>query len=625
MNRISRRRDPSCAIPLHSQGLMSWFRICFAVVLSLFAHAATGQTVHVTLQDKSGGASVTGRFLGMSDDAYVLSTNAGRFTVDAATVDCIGRACPVIGELSFPDIAPNMQRIELSALDGKIDVEGRVHGFVDDKYIVDVPSLGLVMLRRSGLRCSGPGCRIREFLELTVAQKPEADNTQPQTAEADLTEPARVIPIIGEKELTESLLYPLLMEFIATTSPETEMQRLSRSSYSVELGTEGAGIFVGGTGIEATFNAFLEGAADFALTSRRMTDQEAAELVTRGLKDIRGTEHETVLTVDSLSVVVNAATGIDVLELSQLAAIYRGDITNWAQLGGEDARITVASRETGSAANTMFTNALFGETGAPFLRGAIIANSTQEMADIIANDRYAIGYLRDTSFEDVQKVRLVGACGLVTAVTPFSRLAEDGLMQQRIYLYSHPQLTTNAGRDLKKFVTSPAVDAAFAKTPFPGFDVLRMPLSASHSLAGFSGPEDGSQRRLTQQFISEVPNWDRLSTTIRFPIGTTGLGQKEEADITRLVSYIATLPKGSEIAVVGFADTSGPFDINLRLAGQRAELVERRLLQAGKDQLSHVKISSRAYGELAPLVCDTTDTGRALNRRVEVWLKTAQQ
>jgi hypothetical protein len=52
------------------------------------------------------------------------------------------------------------------------------------------------------------------------------------------------------------------------------------------------------------------------------------------------------------------------------------------------------------------------------------------------------------------------------------------------------------------------------------------------------------------------------------------------------------------------------------------DLVVRDALVAAAPagSLETIRIRAEGYGEVAPLVCNDTDPGRAINRRVEVWI-----
>ena len=93
----------------------------------------------------------------------------------------------------------------------------------------------------------------------------------------------------------------------------------------------------------------------------------------------------------------------------------------------------------------------------------------------------------------------------------------------------------------------------------------------------------------------------------------------------RLVDYLVDVPEGTNVLMVGFTDDVGAFDSNRDLSKSRAEEVVEMLRELAGEQLDTVQISSAGYGEIAPSACNTTEKGRSINRRVEVWIEAAVQ
>jgi phosphate transport system substrate-binding protein len=64
---------------------------------------------------------------------------------------------------------------------------------------------------------------------------------------------------------------------------------------------------------------------------------------------------------DALVFIVNDANPIQSLTKDQLRAIYAGEVTNWSELGGEDAAIVAFQREEDSGSQTLFKKLLIGD------------------------------------------------------------------------------------------------------------------------------------------------------------------------------------------------------------------------------------------------------------------------
>ena len=97
------------------------------------------------------------------------------------------------------------------------------------------------------------------------------------------------------------------------------------------------------TGSGSGITAVSEGRCDIGLSSRALKDEEKA-------KGLEG----TVLAYDGIAIVVNPENPVNGLDLETVASIYTGEITNWKDVGGNDAEIVTsdarreAARETAS-------------------------------------------------------------------------------------------------------------------------------------------------------------------------------------------------------------------------------------------------------------------------------------
>jgi len=79
---------------------------------------------------------------------------------------------------------------------------------------------------------------------------------------------------------------------------------------------------------------------------------------------------------------------------------------------------------------------------------------------------------------------------------------------------------------------------------------------------------------------------------------------------------------GKTILIAGFSDGQGDREANQALSLRRAETVAAALETqiAGRIDAQSVEVKVAGYGVVMPLACDDTRLGRALNRRVEIWV-----
>ena len=97
------------------------------------------------------------------------------------------------------------------------------------------------------------------------------------------------------------------------------------------------------TGSSAGITAVAEGRCDIGLSSRKLKDAE----VEQGLTG-------TVLAYDGIAVIINTENTVEDLTVEQIAAIYRGEITNWSEVGGIDAEIVCIGRDASSGTRSGF-------------------------------------------------------------------------------------------------------------------------------------------------------------------------------------------------------------------------------------------------------------------------------
>jgi phosphate transport system substrate-binding protein len=101
-----------------------------------------------------------------------------------------------------------------------------------------------------------------------------------------------------------------------------------------------------GTGIAALQN----GTCNIANSSRDIKPNEITLIKTKTLKE----PVQIVLAVDGLSVIVSKTNKIKQLTIEQLGRIYRGEVTNWKEVGGADAPISLYGRQANSGTYDFF-------------------------------------------------------------------------------------------------------------------------------------------------------------------------------------------------------------------------------------------------------------------------------
>ncbi len=121
-----------------------------------------------------------------------------------------------------------------------------------------------------------------------------------------------------------------------------------------------------------------------------------------------GTEDGLVATpyaIDGIAVVVHQDNEVESLNADQLRDIYTGKITNWSEVGGKDAPITVVTREASSGTRSAFAEiiGLEEDDATAIVASATTCDSTGAVQTTVSQNENAIGYM---SFSDVDTTKV---------------------------------------------------------------------------------------------------------------------------------------------------------------------------------------------------------------------------
>ena len=126
---------------------------------------------------------------------------------------------------------------------------------------------------------------------------------------------------------------------------------------------------------------------------------------------------------------------------------------------------------------------------------------------------------------------------------------------------------------------------------------------------------------LANNRINGLDDFDSIKTvTVNFVSGSASLGPKAKATIDEAAAWVKTQnTKGWVMAVIGYADTTGSSQRNIDLSERRANAVIYYIVSKYKMPLNRL-VQPFGYGQLEPVAENTTQAGRAKNRRVEIRL-----
>lgn len=230
-----------------------------------------------------------------------------------------------------------------------------------------------------------------------------------------------------------------------TMAGSTSMEKLSNALAEAFM-EENSGVTVTAefTGSSAGIESLLAGSVDIGNASRKLKNSEAGSGAV-----------ENIVAIDGIAVVVNPNNSVQDLTQEQLTSIYKGEITNWSELGGSDEPIVVVGREAGSGTRGAFEEILKIEDACKY---ALELDSTGTVVAKVASTAGAIGYVSLDMVDDtVTALKLDGveaAAGQIKAgdyflARPFvmatkGEISEQSELVQAIFEYIY----SDAGTEL---------------------------------------------------------------------------------------------------------------------------------------------------------------------------------
>lgn len=215
---------------------------------------------------------------------------------------------------------------------------------------------------------------------------------------------------------------------VVSTDGSTSMEKVM--AYLMEHYMEtnkGAKVTYNTTGSSSGIKAVEEGRCDIGLSSRELKDSEKENLI------------GTVIAKDGIAIIVSKENKINNLSLDDISKIFKGEIKNWSEVGGDDNLIVVIGREAASGTRDGFESITNTKDECVYSQEL---TSTGDVIQTVANNKNAIGYASIASIKDTVKVLSV------ENVIPTSDTIKNGSYKiQRPFLFvtnKNSELTESA-------------------------------------------------------------------------------------------------------------------------------------------------------------------------------------
>ena len=359
-------------------------------------------------------------------------------------------------------------------------------------------------------------------------------------------------------------------------------------------------------GSTTAFSGLKSNECDIGMASRPVKSKEAEELSALG--NMTSYQNEHVLALDGIAIVVNQSNPLNKLSVSQLAALFSGEIKDWSEITPYfSGPVKILSRDDKSGTFDSFKSLVLGSTKPEkkLAGSAEKIESSVELADKVARDANAIGfiglpYIRDCKpLEISQEISTEEETAFFPSV--FSVATEDYALSRRLFLYTPEKSSNPHCRSFVEFALSESGQQIVEDCGFVSQNItLEKPQLPPNS---------------TPRYSSAVKNSNRLSLNFRFKPGSFELDNKSYRDLSRVVSFLKN-KRNKEILLLGFADNTGSVQANYQLSQKRAETVNNQLKKWGIRPGSILGMGSEV-----PIASNSTEDGRQKNRRVEILLR----
>jgi phosphate transport system substrate-binding protein len=496
--------------------------------------------------------------------------------------------------------------VSLRSADGTVNLVGEFVTFTDNNYVIRT-ALGELRIAASRVSCEGADCPTFGV------------------ADADIT-------IVGSDAIGLGVM-PLLLSGYGShlnadatqTGTGTDGQFITQMVGDEGFGDPLGSYLVTSAGSNDAFSTLLDKTAQVGMASRRITPGEARALRADGAGNMVSVDSEHIIAVDSLVAITHPDNPVKTVTMEQLRGIYNGTISNWSELGGDDATITLVDRATDSGTREVFMSRVFGDQAPAPLSDTIVVPGNNEMAAQVNSDETAIGFVGYAFQRGASALTLVNDCGITMIPDAFSARTQEYALQRLLYLYTRDDNADAATMDFIHYAESEAADEVIAKAGFIdlGVDRREQTLDGGRARALLDPNVDAYEGGFMREMLSQMVDYDRLSTTFRFRTGSQNLDERGLLNLERLTGYLETQPEGTKVLFVGFTDDVGAFDSNRTLSQSRAEQVRAELQNLAGDRLTGIEMATTGYGEISPSACNNSENERQINRRVEIWIEAA--
>ena len=496
------------------------------------------------------------------------------------------------------------QDVTLTSPDGSVEINGTLLGFDGDFYRLDTV-YGELTVDGSGVNCEGPAC-------------------------PDLQNYVAELSVSGSATIGEVLMPALIESFALQRGYSAERKPIDQTHFQYSLRRKADNTLLGRfdfrvTNTDEGFADLLANEADIVMSLREIRLTEERRAKESGLGDLTEANRSRVLALDAMVPITAPGNPVDMISPAVLARVYAGRVTNWKDLGGPDAPISLHLRDSKSGLSQSVQDRLMTPAGLVLDSNIVRHTSNKALTQAVTNDPFAIGISSYSETGNADVLVLTGTCGFSLRAGRVTIKTEDYPLTAPMFLYIPARRLPKLAREFLTYTRSPSAQIVIRRAGF--VDQAPEELSINQQGDRFANAISliGTEINLNdvKRLVNVLSPMKRLSTSFRFRAGSSALDAQSLSNVQQLARAIETgVYDERAIKFVGFSDGQGPSDTNRRIAEQRARAVFSAVRKAAETvDLDDLDISVDAFGEALPMACDDSAWGRQVNRRVEVWVR----
>lgn len=479
--------------------------------------------------------------------------------------------------LLLPAGKAQAQAVTLESKDSTISITGELIDFTGEAYILKT-DLGDIEIDARNISCIGAKC-------------PAAVDHVSRFA------------IRARPHLIDSIFRPLVQSYASTLGATLSTSKDALGQEIIRVSTQEGTLFG-----EILINPSTDPEATITLAFDR---------------DATGRRDDPIVLsqigYDALRIHTSPLNPLNAMSIETLSGILRGEITNWAEIGGPNAQINLYLPDEDTLDHAML-RAYFE----PDLQeGEVFAGrSTVDPLSWVSADPFGMSLMMRQS-QDVTNTLEIGAksCMAQVASTPHALASGDYPMGVSLEFWSSVQQLPILAHELANYALTYSGQTTIASAGIIPLDVAPLGLNAhgnrlASTLLSLKNLQD---RVAVQRAVETIGNGMRHDITMRFDPGTTDLNAAGQIAFERLYQRITRGDFADQkLILVGYEDDGG---------GRRlAEMIERQLNDRLGAEGMHMldSITATQFGVTVPVVCAEVPAAAHINRRVEIWSRTAE-